>query len=85
MTLEEKLLDYGCEGAAYLTEEYYDDAAIGYTDDGRVVYDYDLLVECLMKEDMSEIDAIEWVEYNILRSIPYCGEQAPIVIHRFIE
>lgn len=43
MTLEEKLLDNGLEGAVYLTESFYDEAAVGYSDSGCVIYDYDML------------------------------------------
>ncbi len=85
MTFEEKLLEYDLEDAVYLTDEYYNDAAVGYSDDGRVIYDYNLLVDCLMKEGMSDIDAIEWVEYNIIRGIPYYGEKAPIIMYKFEE
>lgn len=63
MTLEEKLLDSGLEGAVYLTEQFYDEAAVGYSDSGRVIYDYDMLVESLMKQGMSSIDAMEWIDY----------------------
>lgn len=85
MTLEEKLLDNGLEGAVYLTESFYDEAAIGYSDSGCVIYDYDMLVESLMKEGMSSIDAMEWIDYNILRATPYYGDKAPIIMYKFEE
>ena len=87
MTLEEKLLECGCEEAVYLSDRYYDDAAIGCSEDGRVVYDYDSLISCLMKHGgvTTETDAIEWVDYNIIGSLPYYGDKAPIIIYRFIE
>ena len=85
MTLEEKLLDNGLDDTVYLTEQFYDKAAIGYSDTGCVIYDYDLLVEALMNEGMSDIDAIEWVDYNILRATPYYGNKAPIIMYKFEE
>lgn len=85
MTLEEKLLDSGLDNAVYLTEQFYDEAAIGYSDTGCVIYDYDLLIEVLMKEGMSDIDAIEWIDYNILRATPYYGDKAPIIMYKFEE
>lgn len=85
MTLEEKLLDNGLDDTVYLTEQFYDKAAIGYSDTGCVIYDYDLLVEALMNEGMSDIDAIEWVDYNILRATPYYGDKAPIIMYKFEE
>jgi len=44
-----------------------------------VVYDYDQCVDILIKRDgMSQDDAIEWMEYNVLGS--YLGEQTPIFV-----
>ena len=58
----------------------YDEAIIGIDSNERVVYDFDKMVGCLMKEDgMSYEDAIEFIEYNTIRAIPYAGGQAPIV------
>ena len=56
---------------------------------GRVTYDYDLLVECFangFEKKFPEkswkdimLDVIDHVDFNVLRSLPYCGEHAPIV------
>ena len=82
MNVEEKLLEYGQEGTKYLTNFSYDDAFIGVTTDGRAVYDFDLMIQWLMEnEEMDEFEAVEWIEYNTLRALPYMGEDAPIVIH----
>lgn len=49
------------------------------------VYDFDELVHAFMIfSDWTEEDAIEWVEYNVIRSLPYY-ERAPIVVRRFPE
>lgn len=50
------------------------------------VYKYDKMVECLMNEyDDSEdayMDAIEWIEYNTLRTLPYIDAKGrPIIIY----
>lgn len=67
----------------YLTEFGYDDALIGVTDDGRAVYDYELMVEWLMgTQDWSYEEATECVDYNTLRALPYMGEDAPIIMNR---
>lgn len=59
----------------------YDNSIIGTTFDGRAIYDFDKMVEELMvDEGWSEIDAIEWIEYNTLRALPYGGEKAPLVM-----
>jgi hypothetical protein len=83
MNAEERLLENGYDGVKYLTNYSYDSALIGVTDDGRAVYDYELMVEWLMDtEGWSYEDAAEWVSYNTLRALPYMGEDAPIVINR---
>ena len=60
----------------------YADAFIGISDDYRAVYDYDKMAECLQKEDdMSYEDAVEFIDYNTMRALPYMGEKAPIVMY----
>ena len=83
MNAEERLLENGYDGVKYLANYSYDDALIGVTDDGRAVYDYELMVEWLMEqEDWSYEEAAEWVDYNTLRALAYMGEDAPVVINR---
>lgn len=83
--IEEKLLDNGLEGAAYFVNPDFQEAIIGYTDDGSVVYDYDLMVESLMKEDnISDLDAVEFIDYNTLRTIPYMDGNKPIIMYKFL-
>lgn len=82
MTAEERLLEYGYEGVKYLVDESYDDALIGVSEDGRAIYDFGLMVEWLMnKYDWSEIESIEWIEYNTIRALPYFGDKAPIIMY----
>lgn len=82
MSITDKLFGTGCENAPHFVSPDYEDAIIGVTHDGRIVYDYDKMVEYLMdKEGWSDIDAIEWIDYNVIRSIPYMGSNAPIVMY----
>ena len=86
MRAEERLLENGYEGVKYLTDFSYDSALIGVTDDNRAVYDYELMVEWLMKEEeWSFEDAVEWVNFNTIRALPYMGEDAPIIINRLVD
>lgn len=83
---EEKLLDNGYEDVMILQNFSYDSALIGVTADNRAVYDFNLMIEYLMEEEgFTEIEAIEWVEYNTIRALSYMGSDAPIVMHRLIE
>lgn len=82
MNAEEKLLDAGYEGIKYLTNYSYYDALIGVSHDERAIYDFEKMVEWLMNEvGMSDNEAVEWIEYNTIRAIPYMGEKAPIVMY----
>lgn len=81
-TAEQKLLDAGYEDITYLTNYSYDDALIGVSEDGRAIYDYDKMVEWLVeKENFSTEEAVEWIDYNTLRAIPYMSDKAPIIMY----
>ena len=55
-------------------------AIVGISSDDRVIYDYDKMIQDLMQtEDLSEIDAIEFINYNTIRSLPYY-DNAPIIL-----
>lgn len=82
MDARERILNAGYEDVTYLTNYSYDDALIGISDDNRAVYDYDKMVKWLIeKEDFTEEEAIEWIDYNTIRALPYMGEKAPIIMY----
>lgn len=82
MTVKEILVDSGYEDAIVLDGTNCDKAFIGVSYDGRAVYDYELLVECLMTSDgMEEYEAVDWIDYNMIRALPYYGENAPIILY----
>lgn len=62
----------------------YDTAIIGLSTNFEVVYDYDLMVEYLMKTDEFTVDdAIEFIEYNTIRALPYyIGNHKPVIVRR---
>ena len=64
----------------------FDNSIIGITTDGKAVYDYDkMVVELMEDDDISEQEAIDFIEYNTIRAIPYAGEMAPIIMFSFKE
>ena len=76
--------EYG-PGVMLLDPPELDRAIVGFTVGGpaRAVYTYDGLVEALAKTMDSaeaEADAREWIDYNTVRSLPYMGEHAPVVV-----
>ena len=51
----------------------------------KIVYDYEKMVGCLMDEDnMTEEEAIEFIDYNTLRTVPYM-ENPPIIVMPIFE
>lgn len=83
MEIREWLQDNGYEDITLFDNYDYDTAFIGVSDDGRAVYDFDLMVDYLItKEGWTAEEAIEWIEYNTLRALPYFPD-APIVIYKY--
>lgn len=63
----------------------YTDAVIGISHDNRLIYSYAKMVEYLMETDsMSEIDAMEFIEYNTIGALP-CVSNPPIVMYDIID
>jgi|LakMenEpi03Aug12_release.lakeMendotaPanAssembly.Ray.scaffolds.fasta_scaffold393672_2 hypothetical protein len=79
MTTREKIALYNDKAIMW---DNLDGAVIGITDEGSVVYDIDEMIQILRK-DMSEEDAIEWVDFNILGA--HVGDYTPVHIHKINE
>lgn len=85
--LMKALEDLGLEDKIILRNYDFETAVIG-TDvlTGRVIYDYGKMVEYLVeKEGWEHIDAMDWIDYNTLRALPYMGENAPIIMDNISE
>lgn len=50
--------DNGLEDTLILGKESYDEAIIGITDDGRIVYDYEKMAACLAKRSQGKAPII---------------------------
>ena len=73
-------------GQIFFDEPSYEEALIGETDDGKVVYDYYGMIESLIKnEGMSDDDASDFISYNTVRLAPYLGERSPLIVDRSYE
>lgn len=81
-TAREKILDNGYEDVIIFENESYDDALIGISEDNRAIYSFEKMVQWLVEKDnISEEEAIEWIEYNTIRALPYIGSKAPIIMY----
>lgn len=82
MTARDIMLEAGCEDAVIFTEPDYADAIIGTTHDGRAVYSYSKMIDVLIQDEgMTYEEAADWVDYNVIRSLPYMGEMQPCVVY----
>ena len=60
----------------------YDNSIIGQTFDGRAIYDIESMAEELASDDEMTIEeAMDFIDYNAIRSLPYAGEKAPVVVY----
>lgn len=86
MDIGDKLADAGFDDVVYFPD-FGEECVIGVSSDDRVIYSFDKMVEYLVNDGMSDIDAIDYLEYNTLRSIPYLDNRidgkgkAPIVMY----
>ena len=81
-TLKEWLRDNDHEDTARFEAPDFLSAIMGITEDGRLIYSYERMVASLIAEDhIDEDEAIEFIDYNTIRTIPYMGEKAPIIMY----
>ena len=86
MTNREKLCELVYEDLMVFENPDYDSAIVGVSECGRVIYDYDEMIACLMKnENMDEMDAADFISYNTIRSLPYAGSSGPIVMYGLVD
>lgn len=79
------LVELGYEDSVVFEDPDYDDAIVGYDSNGRIIYNFDKMVECLMKDDGMEYEeAVEFIEYNTIRSLPYV-QNGPIIMYDLEE
>ena len=81
-SLKEWLLDQGYEESILLESPTYRNAVLGVSDDGRVIYSERIIIEDMMIDEGMDLEsALDHFSYNLLRSLPYMGNMAPIILH----
>lgn len=79
VTNRELLLDLGYDDVIIFDNPSYEGALIGVTWDNQAVYDYDLMIKSLMKEDnMIEEEAADFISYNASYRQ---GDEYPIIMN----
>lgn len=81
----EFLVEIGLEDSIVFENPDYESAMVGYdVNSGRIIYDYELMIEHLMEKDgMGYEEAMEFIDYNTVRACPYMGDKAPIILEKF--
>ena len=85
-SLDEYCNENGFDNTVVFDNPSYDNSIVGITAEGRLVYDYQKMVEEFAKDNgVTELEAIEFIDYNTIRALPYFGENTPIIIERTKE
>lgn len=59
----------------------FDGGILGVSNDGRLIYSYSKMVEWYAEHNKCGTDdAVDWIEFNTMRSLPYMGADAPIIL-----
>lgn len=89
--ISNRLIEMGYEDSLFLDGfKYWDEAIIGVSTSGNLIYSYDLLVDKYVKQmieddpsgdiETFEIDAIEFIETNTLKSLQFITTGMPPII-----
>ena len=85
MTNRDLLIDNGYEDIVIFENPSFEGALIGVSSDDRAIYSYDKMVESAMQQEgWTEEEAIEWIDYNTIRSLSYV-ENGPIILYSLLE
>lgn len=81
MSVKSLLEELGYEDVIVF-DDYGEETLIGVDSNNCAVYDYGKMIEWTMRNfDCMYEDAVDWIEYNTIRSLPCVGEGAPIVVY----
>lgn len=60
----------------------FDRSIVGMTSEGNVIYSFERMIKELANDDgISDMDAIEFIEYNTIRALPYADDPKPIIMY----
>ena len=80
--IKQWLCDNGYEDSILFENPDYAQAIVGVSEQGRVIYSYNKMVDSLrITDSISRDDAVEFIDYNTIRALPYMGDKAPIILY----
>ena len=85
--IEELSSDYGHDYVVFENPSF-DRSIIGVTEDGEhLIYNYDLMVEEFCEDnEVDEEEAIEFIDYNTIRSLEYQNDlYKPIIMRGIVQ
>lgn len=84
--IKEFLINSDYEDSVVFENPDFSQAFIGVSQDGRAIYSYNNMIAWLCTfDEMTPEEAMEWISYNTLRSIPHMGDKAPIICYDISE
>lgn len=76
---------YG-DGVMVFDNPSFDDSIIGVSENCQVIYDYISMVLELMDDDnIGMDDAMDFIDYNTIRSLAYQSEPKPVILMTKID
>lgn len=100
-TFDKWLDEESDDDTALFTHPCYVSAIEGISEGGRLIYNYERMAEFLMEEkekngeipndaDIDDYDAaffecFEFIDYNVVRTVPYMGDKAPLISHEVYD
>ena len=81
-SIKQWLCQRGYEDTVVLDNPSYQQAIIGISDQGRLIYSYDKMIDCLrLSNSMSADEAVEFIDFNTIRTLPNLGDKSPIIMY----
>lgn len=81
MSIKEHVREQLPDGSVVFDNPSFDKSIIGTTTDGRIVYCYEKMVaELMADEELNMQEAIDYIEVNTIRMLPYL-EHPPVIMY----
>jgi transcriptional regulator with XRE-family HTH domain len=81
-SIKQWLCQNGHDDTIVFDSPSYVQAIIGISDQGRLIYSYDKMIDCLrLSDSLSVQEAIEFIDFNTIRALPYLGDKSPIIMY----